>query len=206
MNLFLEYFYYNKPERDIEIFESIEKNSNLSFVNNIYCVAPESTLIHLKNKNISNKIKYILEETRCTFQYLFNLSNTINNNTISCVLNNDIILSQDFEQMSYKIQSTDFYCISRREFASHFSVGTAKWSQDVWCWLGNNKIQNCNFYFGIPGNDNTIPYHADQAGYNVKNPCLTFKCYHNHKSNHRIYKMEDRLDRSFYREVIPCHV
>lgn len=206
MNLFIEYFYYNKPERDLEIFESIQKNSNFSFIDNIYCVAPEDIIIHLKNKNISEKIKYITEQNRCTFQYLFNLSNSLNYEGVSCVLNNDIILSEDFNQIYYKIKNTDFYCISRREFATHFSMGTAKWSQDVWCWKGFNSIKNCNFYFGVPGNDNTIPHHAQEAGYDVKNPCLTFKCYHNHKSNYRIYKMEDRLDRSLYREVIPCHV
>jgi hypothetical protein len=205
VNLFIEYFYYNNPERDFEIFETIEKNSKLSFIDNIYCVAPQNTLDYLKNKNLSEKLKYIAEENRCTFQYLFDYSNTINN-SISCVLNNDIILSEDFINLKTSIKDNDFYCISRREYNSSFSVATAKWSQDVWCWKNKCKIKNCNFYFGVPGNDNTIPYHATQAGYDIKNPCLTFKCYHNHKSNYRIYKMEDRLDRQFYKEVIPCHV
>ena len=70
-------------------------------------------------------------------------------------------------------------------------------------------MQNCNFYFGVPGNDNTIPYHAEQAGYRVENPSLTFKCYHNHKSNIRPnqeFLESIRLDRTFYQEVMPCEV
>lgn len=202
MNLFLEYFYYNNSNRDSEIIESLIKNSEFSFIDNIYCFAPKLTLEHLQHKNIK-KIMCVDMEARCTFQDLFEYANSVSTGGISCISNSDIIFSQDFANMN--ITTKDFYCISRREYNKSFSTNVGKWSQDVWCWLGQTTIKNCNFYFGVPGNDNTIPYHANEAGYNVKNPSLTYKCYHNHKSNYRIYKMEDRLDRAFYKEVIPCY-
>lgn len=202
MNIFIEYFYYNNLQRDTEITEAIIKNCEFSFVDNIFCFAPKETLIH---SPIHNKICKIEKDERCTFQNLFDYANTLNYSGVSCVTNNDIILSDDFRDIQNKISINDFYCISRREYDKTFSHSVAKWSQDMWCWLGENKVKNCNFFFGVPGNDNTIPYHAGQAGYDVKNPSLSFKCYHNHKSNYRIYKMEDRLDRAFYKEVIPTH-
>ena len=202
MNIFIEYYYYDNKQRNLEIAEAIRKNCEFSFVDNIFCFAPKTTLQHLFDHD---KICKIEQEERCTFQSLFNYSNTLNYFGVSCVMNNDIILSDDFKNLSSKITIDDFYCISRREIDKPFSTNVAKWSQDVWCWLNKTKINNCNFFFGVPGNDTTIPYHAEQAGYTVKNPSLSFKCYHNHKSNYRIYKMEDRLDRAFYKEVIPCH-
>jgi hypothetical protein len=202
VNIFIEYYYYNNKERDLEITEAINKNCKFPFVNKIFCFGPKNTLNYLFD---DNKICKVEKEERCTFQSLFDYSNTLNYSGVSCIMNNDIILSDDFKDISLKITIDDFYCISRREINKSFSPIIAKWSQDLWCWFGNTRIKNCNFYFGVPGNDNTIPYHAEMAGYSVKNPSLSFKCYHNHKSNYRIYKMEDRLDRQFYREVVPCY-
>jgi hypothetical protein len=141
---------------------------------------------------------------------LFDLSkNYTSDDDISCVANNDIIFTDDFNKLKDKLTNNDFYCISRREYHKQFTMGFGKWSQDVWCWKGKCKMENCNFYFGVPGNDNTIPYHAERAGYKVKNPSLTFKSFHNHKSNIRPnqeFLESIRLDRTFYREVMPCEV
>lgn len=212
MNLFVEYFYFKDNQRNQEVFEAIEKNCQLNCIDSIFAVAPKSTLEYLNSYliNKNHKVVFINNEERCSFQMLFDLSiNYSSSDDISCISNNDIIFTEDFNTLKNKISNNDFYCISRREYHKKFTISFGKWSQDVWCWKGKCNIKNCNFYFGVPGNDNTIPYHAEQAGYKVKNPSLTFKCYHNHKSNIRPnqeFLESIRLDRTFYKEVPPCEV
>lgn len=212
MNLFIEYFYFKDEQRNKEVFETIEKNCLLNCIDKIYAVAPTETLKYLNDQPIgkNSKVISISRDERCSFQMLFDLSkNYTSDDDISCVANNDIIFTDDFNKLKDKLTNNDFYCISRREYHKQFTMGFGKWSQDVWCWKGKCKMENCNFYFGVPGNDNTIPYHAEQAGYKVKNPSLTFKCFHNHKSNIRPnqeFLESIRLDRTFYQEVMPCEV
>jgi hypothetical protein len=212
MNLYVEYFYFKDDIRNKEVFESFDANNKLNCIENIIVVGEEQILNHLKQylNNKQHKVKFINYSERCSFQYMFDLSKNYKSfDGVSCVSNNDIIFTEDFGNMSNKITENDFYCISRHEINRRFSFGTAKWSQDAWCWKGDCKMKNCNFFFGVPGNDNTLPYHAMNAGYNVKNPCLSFKLYHNHASNIRPtqeFLESIRLDRQFYKEVPPCSV
>jgi hypothetical protein len=212
MNLYVEYFYFKEDIRNQEVFQSFDANNKLNCIDTIFAVGEEKNIIYLKNflEGKQHKVKFIIHPERCTFQYMFDLSqNHESVDGISCVSNNDIIFTEDFGQMHNKIADNDFYCISRHEKNRGFSHGTAKWSQDAWCWKNKCKIKNCNFFFGVPGNDNTIPYYAEAAGYTVKNPCLTFTLYHNHASNIRPtqeFLESIRLDRSFYKEVLPCRV
>ena len=212
MNLYIEYFHFVEPIRNTEVFDTIITNSKLACIENIFAVSDEHTMEHLKEhlKNKQHKVTFLISPDRCTFQYMFDLSKSYDAvDGVSCVANNDMILTEDFEKMKERMQDNDFYCISRHEHIRPFHRGTAKWSQDVWCWKNKCKMENCNFFFGIPGNDNTLPYYADKAGYTVKNPSLTFKSYHNHACNIRptqAFLESIRLDRQFYREVPPCTV
>lgn len=212
MNLFIEYFYFKHEERNREVFDTIEKNSKLNCIENIFAISDENTLNHLKNHllNKQHKVTFVTHPERCSFQYLFDLSNNYKPlDGISCVANNDIVFTEDFLKLKDKMSDNDFYCISRYEYNRSFSRGVAKWSQDSWCWKNKCRMKNCNFYFGVPGNDNTIPYHAQEAGYIVKNPSLSFKSYHNHTCNIRpdqSFLESIRLDRNYYREVLPCEV
>lgn len=212
MNLYIEYFHFVEPVRNTEVFDTIIKNSKLACIENIFAVSDEHTMEHLKEhlKNKQHKVTFLISPDRCTFQYMFDLSKLYDAvDGVSCVANNDMIFTEDFEKMKTLMQNNDFYCISRHEYSRPFSRGTAKWSQDVWCWKNKCKMKNCDFFFGVPGNDNTLPYHADKAGYIVKNPSLTFKSYHNHACNIRptqAFLESIRLDRQYYREVPPCTI
>ena len=50
MNLFIEYFYFKHLERNREVFDTIEKNSKLQCIENIFAVADDVTLQHLKDQ------------------------------------------------------------------------------------------------------------------------------------------------------------
>lgn len=153
MNLYVEYFYFKDEIRNKEVFESFDENNKLTCIENIIVVGEETNLNYLKNyyNNKHNKIKYVVSSERCTFQYMFDLSKQHKaSDNVSCVSNNDIIFTEDFLQMKNKITDKDFYCISRKEKHKNFHYGTAKWSQDAWCWKGECKVKNCNFYFGVP--------------------------------------------------------
>jgi hypothetical protein len=212
MNLYVEYFHFKEEVRQREVFESFDENNKLNCIHNIFAVGDEQNLEYLRKylDGKQHKVQFIVNPNRCTFQYMFLLSHMYESpDDISCVSNNDIIFTEDFGMMRDKMDENDFYCISRHEKDKRFSFGTAKWSQDAWCWKKTCRIGNADFYFGVPGNDNTIPYHAEKAGYVVKNPCLTFKLYHNHASNIRPtqeFLESIRLDRKFYKEVPPCTV
>ena len=139
MNLFIEYFYFKDEQRNKEVFETIEKNCLLNCIDKIYAVAPTETLKYLNDQPIgkNSKVISISRDERCSFQMLFDLSkNYTSDDDISCVANNDIIFTDDFNKLKDKLTNNDFYCISRREYHKQFTMGFGKWSQDVWCWKG----------------------------------------------------------------------
>lgn len=188
MNLFVEYYSHDNNLRKNEIDLSILKNLSFDFIKNYYIFC-EKTHIQECEKLIKDnpKVKIILVDTRCTFQYIFNYSNRINlnNENINITLNNDIELTESFRNI--KIDKNDFLCLTRWESLQdrhpfNFKSGN---SQDTWVWVGINRIKDCDFYFGILGCDNKLAYLAKNENYNVTNPSYKYKTKHNHKSNIR---------------------
>jgi hypothetical protein len=54
-------------------------------------------------------------------------------------------------------------------------------SQDVWIFNGPvEKGVDANFLLGHPGCDNALAYKLEFSGYEVLNPSLTLKTYHQH--------------------------
>lgn len=196
MNIFLEYFSHKNNLRKNEIDLSILKNLSFSFIENYYIFCEKDSIEDCKNLiNNNTKVKIILVDTRCTFQYIFNYSNKINLNDkkINITLNNDIELPENFKNII--INDNDFYCLSRWEnLTNEHPFNHIKGnSQDVWVWKGDNRINNANFYFGILGCDNKLAYLAQEIGYNVINPSYTYKCKHNHLTNIRTTSIDKNL-------------
>jgi len=195
MNIFVEYFSHKNSLRKNEIDQSILKNLSFDFIKNYYIFCEKNSIEDCKNLVNNNiKAKIILVNNRCTFQYIFDYSNTINLNDkkINITLNNDIELTESFKNII--INDNDFYCLSRWESLTDTHPFCYKFgdSQDVWIWKGINKIKTANFYFGILGCDNSLAHIAKKSNYNVSNPSYTYKAKHNHKSNIR----EGSRDRS----------
>lgn len=208
MNLFVEYFSHKNNLRKKEIDLSILNNLSLDFIENYYIFCEKNSIEDCKNlMNNSIKAKIILVNNRCTFQYIFDYSNTINldNKTINMTLNNDIELPKNIKNIN--INENDFVCLTRWENLndkhpfSHIKGN----SQDVWIWKGTNKIKTANFYFGILGCDNKLAYLAQEIGYNVINPSYTYKSKHNHLTNIRTTSINKKLRISKPYLRIPPH-
>lgn len=186
INIFIEYFSHKNYLRKNEIDNSILKNLSLHFIENFFIFCEPDSIEDCKKITQNTKAKIILVNSRCTFQYFFDYSNKINLNKeqINIMLNNDIELTQNFENIT--LNDNDFYCLSRWESVE--DNAPCFWacnSQDVWLWKNQNKIKNADFYLGIWACDNKLAFLAKEAGYIVTNPSYTYKAYHNHKSSIR---------------------
>ena len=58
-------------------------------------------------------------------------------------------------------------------------------SQDVWVFKGPPRVQGANFWFGVPGCDNSVLHLMAKAGYTVSNPSRSVKAHHLHASEYR---------------------
>jgi len=184
INLYFEYYSHKIKERKKEIDDSIAHNLKLNLTNfYIFCpIQYKEELLKLVNNK--NNVIIIEDNSRKTFQDIFEFSNT-KTGTINITLNNDIMLNDNI--INVNISDNDFYCLSRWESRSDsypFAYRTCD-SQDVWIWKNKNKIINANFYFGILGCDNKLALLAKEVGYDVKNPAYTYKVFHNHASSVR---------------------
>lgn len=186
INYYYEYFSHNNKFRKKEIDYTLEFNCLQSPNTNKYIICNSQFLNECKKITNNSKNTTIIEyNQRCTFQYIFDLSNIITTHLdINITSNNDILLDKTFfENMS--INYNDFYWLSRYEKKTNrHPIRTGK-SADTWVWRGKNKIKKANFYYGLLGCDNQIGFLARSAGYTVKNTSYTYKTYHNHGSQYR---------------------
>lgn len=188
INYYYEYFNHTNELRKKEIDDTLAFNCEQSSGINKYIVCHNQYLSecikiieHIKNVTI------IEHNERCTFQYIFDLSNKITTDSdINITSNNDILLDKIFFETIY-IEYKYFYWLSRYEkindkYPINYKNGG---SADTWVWRGKNKIKKANFYYGLLGCDNEIGFLARKNGYIVKNPSYTYKTFHNHKSQYR---------------------
>lgn len=210
MNLFVEYFSHENNSRKNEIDQSILKNLSFDFIENYYIFCEQTDIENCKKLIQNNtKAKIIPIENRCTFQYIFDYSNTLNliNEKINITLNNDIELTENFKNIN--INNNDFLCLSRWENLNDkhpFNYNSGN-SQDTWIWKGFCKIKSCNFYFGILGCDNALAYKAKEENYNVINPSYKYKTKHNHKSQIRKDSRDNKLRIKLpYLNIKPNHI
>lgn len=59
--------------------------------------------------------------------------------------------------------------------------------QDVWMFRGPPPAIDAPFTMGKPGCDNRIAYLLKEAGLRLRNPCLSVRCIHLHRSSVRRY-------------------
>jgi hypothetical protein len=86
--------------------------------------------------------------------------------------------------------------------------GTAKhWmhvdSQDCWIIHGGPLDINIPWPLGFPGIDNRVAHELHEAGFNVRNPSLTIKCYHRHLISWRSYLSEENSRPRMPRAIDP---
>lgn len=160
------------------------------------------------NKNMLNdKINLIIinSQQRLTYEYYFEILNSITGiNDINIIANADIYFD-DTIQYCERLDFNTFYALSRWDIIGsndvrHFCRAD---SQDVWAWKGKCKNIVSNYFLGMPGCDNRLAHEAKKSGYNVLNPSKTIKCYHVHASNLRNYTRFDSAVPGPYMTVEP---
>jgi len=176
MNYYTEYWKSSDKDRDSEVISAINHNINSGFFDNIF--------IYSQIKEPMINFDTILLNHRITYQYIFD--NNIDG--INIFANADIIFDDTIKLANY-IEDDEFYGLTRYEndgvIHKHNDPYRGSDSQDVWIWKNKSLIKNANFYLGLPGCDNKIAFIAELYGYRVKNPSLSIKSYHNHKTDIR---------------------
>lgn len=167
MNLFINSYTDNNPERNAELLTCLQKNMDC---------------IHLDIHALSG---------RPTYQDYFNAINKVTGpNDLNIIANSDIY----FKDLSYdqfnSLGYNDCYALSRWDVLPDGSEVHYKnsGSQDTWIFRGPVKpFEGANFTQGVAGCDNKIAYLLQQAGYTVANPSTKIKTYHLHNSGIRHY-------------------
>jgi hypothetical protein len=174
-NYFVEYWDCGNEERNLEVINCINSNIESKFFDNVFVFS------------ITNDFRIktnIIKTTRITYQSIFD----IDQNGINILANSDIQFDESIKKISI-IKDDEFYALTRYEedgkLHKYYDPYRGSDSQDVWIWKDRCKITNANYSLGIPGCDNKIAYDAYMSGYNVKNPSMTIKTHHKHKTNSR---------------------
>jgi sugar-specific transcriptional regulator TrmB len=150
INYYYEYFSHTNELRKKEIDYTLAFNCMQSPNTNKYIICSDQYLNECKKIiNDSKNTTIIAHNERCTFQYVFNLSNIITTDSDINITssNNDILLNKVFFE-NIAIQHSDFYWLSRYEKITdkHPTLHTTGYSADTWVWKGKNKITEANFY------------------------------------------------------------
>lgn len=135
-----------------------------------------------KNRLVFDRV--IIVPGRPTFSELFNLSKEFPDD-INCYCNSDIYYDASTIHLMHRIKKDECYAVTREDLRH---TNEARGSQDAWIFRGAIKPINAEFTMGLWGCDNHIAHLIKQAGYSVKNPCLSIKIIHLHKVDNRDYK------------------
>ena len=127
---------------------------------------------------------------RATFTEMFALCRP---DAVNVIANSDIYFERDnLRRMAEAITPRDCFALSR------WDVDENGWgqlwnhadSQDAWVFHGVPDGIVADFPMGVPGCDNHLAWLIFQAGYNLRNPSLTFRAYHLHNVKWRSYLAE----------------
>lgn len=186
--------YETNLERYNEMIKALRNNINNKFIEKIYLLNEKK--INLDSINSENKIKQIIIKKRLTYKKAIDFSaNTFDSNTIVILCNSDIWFDNTLKKITnYNLNDT-VITLSRYNIKedNSYELFNVKYSQDSWIFKNPLKLQyNYNFELGTPGCDNRIAWvlkNSKKNGkfYNVLNPALTIKSYHEHKNNFRNY-------------------
>lgn len=188
INLLISWYSENDPVRKSELLKCLNNNISNTSISSIICLleGPEPPVV-------SPKIKYIHIDHRPTYNDFFRLAT----DDINVLCNSDIYFDATISLVE-NITDRDFLCLTRWDVVKvcqdgnimipngHkiFKEGRGD-SQDVWIWRGKTSL-SCDFCLGMPGCDNRLAHEASLF-YNISNPSLSIKPYHEHSSDDRTY-------------------
>ena len=185
-------FNETRRKRCKEYFYCLEKNLAHGLIDEIHILYDTSrdrpsrnmVLNYLKNK----KVRITYTEGRSTYDFCFNLVNTLYSNRNIILANADICFDKTLSLLKYYCLEDRFLAITRWDLTNGKNVFLDHdYSQDVWIFKTPMKIFGSNIKLGIPYCDNMIAYQAWKSGFEVINPSLEVKCIHVHESDLKHY-------------------
>ena len=180
-----------------ELITALKKNIENNYINQII-------LLHEEKLDIPHhpKVKEIIVGKRLTYKMAFDWAEEhIPSGEIVMLANSDMW----FDDTINKIKSIDFsntvVALSRYDLNKNnewvIISETPQYSQDTWIYENPIKLNHdSNLTMGVPGCENKLAWvirnsKKNDIKYNVINPALTIKSYHEHLSNVRNYVATD---------------
>lgn len=190
VNLFINYYIDNNPERKKELITCFIKNGLCKNIDRAFVVVEDVDAVIDQSKG--KKLNIILLQGRPTFEFYFKLINSVTaDGDINIIANTDIYFDdENLELIKNNIQDNECFALARWDIyfdgkPQHFN---RRDTNDVWVFKGKIKdIPDCDFTLGLPGCDNAICERIQRAGYVVKNPSKDIRSYHLHLSGVRNY-------------------
>jgi len=205
INLITQFYIDADNNRQNEIKQTLFLNVHNNSIDKIYLFNERE----YSNEELgisSNKIIQIIIENRLTFENIFNLVELHNINGFIVIANSDIFFDKsinNIKQCDFKNKNVLSLC--RYEYDGKTSLKNCKLfdngrpdSQDTWIIHSDINIEKqyrniFNFNMGKMGCDNKLIYLFNILGYQCYNEPQFIKTYHNHKSNIRNYKQNEKV-------------
>lgn len=182
VNLFISYYIERNVVRQKELSNALLFNVQNKFIDNVFLVS-EHIVKYVKGGKI---IKYPVKN-RPSYNDFFKLTEQYPDD-INIIANSDIYFDEKGIELliKYSWKEKEIFALTRWESPVKFYG--YDFSQDCWIKKGKiDKIEGGIINLGVPGCDGKIAYLLSEAGYEVRNPSLSIKAYHNHKSEIRNY-------------------
>lgn len=184
-NLFINYYIDANVERQKELVKCVVENAK-NF-DNIFVIADFESFEDIQGLVNFELTPIITTGKRATYTDYFDLASLCNApNNINVIANLDIVIPKEtlescvayFKSVNKRVLALTRYDINADGSSTFFNRPD---SQDVWIFNGAvEKGVDADFGLGAPGCDNSIAYRLDFAGYEVLNPSLNLKTYHQH--------------------------
>lgn len=186
LNLFVQIYESEKPDRQKELDECLRINKELN-VNGV----PYFNVIEISE--------------RLTFNQMFDLTANYKD-CINIIANSDIFFNETILNARF-IAPSDCWALSRWDYSDGKAIlFDRKDSQDVWVFNGEVKGNFGDYFLGVPGCDNRLAHDLKVNGYNVLNPSKSIHAIHLHETNYRTYTRETQAVPRPYHFVLPHYL
>jgi hypothetical protein len=180
------------------------RNQDNTFIDKIVVFLENGAELYAKYIRYPHKVVLVENGKRPTYRDLIDYANDNLQRSAVIIANSDIFFDESIAELKMHNFKDEFLAISRQEVLSG-TVENPYGTQDAWVFLSPIPALQCDFFFGRAGCDNRITKVAADASLNVRNPCLTVRLFHEHKSGFRNYLVEDRVTGE-YLHVAPCEL
>lgn len=184
-NLFINYYIDKNIERQKELVKCVIENTK--HFDNIFVIADFESFEDIQGLVNFDLTPIITKGDRATYLDYFALLSVCNApNNINVIANLDIVIPKEtlvncvpyFKTESKRVLALTRWDINADGSNTFFNRAD---SQDVWIFNGSVVDGvDANFGLGKPGCDNAVANRLEVIGYEVLNPSLSLKTYHQH--------------------------